>query len=81
MPSEFEATSPGKNGARDRPTTGATPEIGAANRVHAKLADSAGVLKESAVEQTQSADRRTEFAAVRTVLAAERTYAAWIRTA
>jgi len=45
-----------------------------------KLADSAGAMKESAIQQTDSADRRTELAADRTVLAAERTYAAWVRT-
>jgi putative membrane protein len=45
-----------------------------------KLADSAEVIEESAVQQTGSADRRTELAANRTVLAAERTYAAWVRT-
>ncbi len=46
----------------------------------AKIVESAGVVKESAVQQVDSADRRTEFAADRTVLAAERTYAAWVRT-
>ena len=49
-------------------------------QAHVARADSAGVVEESAVEQTGSADRRTELAADRTILAAERTYAAWVRT-
>ncbi|MDP1026860.1 DUF202 domain-containing protein [Sphingomonas sp. KR1UV-12] len=52
----------------------------AAARTHQKIAQSAAVLKDSAVEQVDSADRRTELAADRTILAAERTYAAWVRT-
>ncbi|TPG07494.1 YidH family protein [Sphingomonas oligophenolica] len=51
-----------------------------AQRATAKIAESAGVLQDSAVQQVDSADRRTELAADRTVLAAERTYAAWVRT-
>jgi putative membrane protein len=51
-----------------------------ATKAQAKLAASAGALKQSADTQTESADRRTVLAADRTVLAAERTYAAWVRT-
>jgi putative membrane protein len=51
-----------------------------AEKTHRKIAQSASVLRESAVEQVDSADRRTELAADRTMLAAERTYAAWVRT-
>lgn len=47
---------------------------------HEQLAESAGVLQDSAVQQTDSADRRTGLASDRTILAAERTYAAWVRT-
>lgn len=54
--------------------------IPAADKAHAKLAQSARHLEQSAEVQTDSADRRTELAADRTVLAAERTYAAWVRT-
>ena len=49
-------------------------------QAHAKLVESAGTLKASAVQQEDSADRRTTLAADRTILAAERTYAAWVRT-
>ena len=52
----------------------------AATHATKKIAESAGVMRESAVQQVDSADRRTELAADRTVLAAERTYAAWVRT-
>lgn len=51
-----------------------------ADQAHAKLAESANTLQDSAVQQLDSADRRTELAADRTVLAGERTYAAWVRT-
>lgn len=52
----------------------------AATHATKKIAESAGVMRDSAVQQVDSADRRTELAADRTVLAAERTYAAWVRT-
>lgn len=51
-----------------------------ADQAHAKLAESASTLNDSAVQQVDSADRRTELAADRTILAGERTYAAWVRT-
>ncbi len=51
-----------------------------AEKVQAKLADSATQLKDSAQLQLESAERRTVLAADRTVYAAERTYAAWMRT-
>ena len=40
-----------------------------ADQAHAKLAESARTLKDSAVQQVDSADRRTELAADRTILA------------
>jgi putative membrane protein len=61
-------------------TPESTREPGSGPPPDEKIAESAEVLEETAVEQTGSADRRTELAANRTVFAAERTYAAWVRT-
>ena len=55
-------------------------DVRKADRLPARLAESADELEQSAAERTDSADRRTELAADRTIFAAERTYAAWVRT-